>query len=570
MESRLATGNAQVDFFNVFGTKLSTGSAALISYNVTVNVPGTSQLSGTGIRYFRIIGRANVGVALSDFSVLTFEGRPLRIASVTKSSTAVGGGQSWNCVDGDLGTDCFTASGAAESILFDMGALLLPTAIQKIIVVNRVGAGARDTLAGQPLQSLGNNMNLLSTFTFPSDFRDQYQFPEACDFGTFLKFTECVSCPVSTYKDQMGDASSCSACPVQNGIQTVTVGAGSKSLSSCVCPGGFVATAPGTCTACAVNTFRDVSSVLSSCTACPPGSSTGNKSAQAACNFCAAGFSGTLGATSCRPCTNCSLVMSENSLPVVPSTTTSSSMLISLIKTATPIALIVTASELSSISTLLIVAIGAGSVCSILLLSGILAYVLRRRKIANAAKLQCGPLPLKPNFMPMGMNTMGWDQNQQMTANQLLTGNRIPQMHMSNSFSTSPIFGPHFNMSPKTDSGMTNSMFSSGMTNNTIFNNEVTSNTLFNSGMTNTMTFNIRPRSSISNQTQPNIATSMSAGYGNTNIQNHNTNFHPPQGFVSIGRPTSMMMTNQAMRNTMNHSAFTPYPNQQNRGQPFQ
>ena len=232
IESRLVTGNAQVDFFNVFGTKLSTVSAALISFNVTVSVPNTSQLFGTGIRYFRIIGRANVGLALAEFSVLTFEGRPLRITSVTKSSMAVSGGQSWNCVDGDLGTDCLTASGATESILFDMGALILPAAIQKIIVVNRVGVGARDTLAGQPLQFLSGSMVILSSYTFPTDTRDQYQFPEACDFGTFLRFSDCANCPVMTYKDQVGDASSCTACPVRNGIQTVTIGVGSKSLSS--------------------------------------------------------------------------------------------------------------------------------------------------------------------------------------------------------------------------------------------------------------------------------------------------------------------------------------------------
>ena len=442
-------------------------SAALISFNVTVIVPNTSQLFGTGIRYFRIIGRANVGVALAEFSVLTFEGRPLRITSVTKSSVAVSGGQSWNCVDGDLGTDCITASGAAESILFDMGALVLPTAIQKIIVVNRVGAGARDTLAGQPLQFLGSNMAILSTFTFPTDTRDQYQFPETCDFGAFLKLIDCISCPVKTYKDQMGDASSCTACPVHKGIQTVTVGAGSKSLSSCVCPGGFSATAPGTCTACAVNTFRDVSSALSSCTACPPGSSTGNKTAQASCNFCAAGFSGNLGSTSCRPCTNCSLTMSGNLPPVMLDATTSSSTLIGLVITATSTPAPATASELSPISTLLIVVIGAGSLGCVTLVSGLFTYVVRRRKSANAAKVKFEPLSSRPNFLPMGINNERWDQNPQMMANQLLTVNRIPQMHLSNSSPT----GPQFNfMSAKINGGMTNNIFNNGMANNTTFN----------------------------------------------------------------------------------------------------
>ena len=473
MDFRLATGNAQVDFFNVFGTKLSTGSAAMISYNVTVNVPGTSQLSGTGIRYFRIIGRANVSVALAEFSVLTFEGQPLRIASVTKSSMAISGGQSWNCVDGDVMTDCFTASGAVESILFDMGALLPPAAIQKIIVVNRVGAGARDTLAGQPLQFLAFNMAIITTFTFPTETRDQYQFPRACDFGTFLNFTDCFNCPVGTYKDQVSDASNCTACPMQNGIQTVTVGAGAKSFSSCVCPGGYAATAAGTCTACAVNTLRDASSALSSCTACPPGSSTGNKTAQASCNFCAAGFSGNLGSMSCRPCTNCNLPMSANLPPVVLDATTSSyattssSTLINLIITATLIPPLATASELSPISTLLIVVIGAGSLGCVILVSGIFTYVLKKRRSANAAKVQFWPISSGPNFLPMGINTVGWDQNPQMMANQLLTVNRSPQMQMSNSFPT----GPQFNsMSAKSNGEMTNNLFNSGIANNMTFN----------------------------------------------------------------------------------------------------
>ena len=467
MESRLATGNAQIDFFNVFGTKLSTSSAALITYNNTVNVPGTSQLSGTGIRYFRIIGRANVGVALSEFSVLSFEGRPLRIASVTKSSMAVSGGQSWNCVDGDVRTDCFTASGAVESILFDMGALLPPAAIQKIVVVNRVGSGARDTLAGQPLQFLAFNMAILSTFTFPTDTRDQYQFPEACDFGTFLGLTDCLSCPVGTYKDQVSDASSCTACPVQNGIQTVTVRAGGKSLSSCVCPGGYAATPPGTCTACAVNTFSGVLNALNSCTACPPGSSTGDKTAQASCNFCAAGFLGNLGSKSCRPCTNCILTMPENFPPVVPNATSCSSTFIGLITTATSTPPPATASESSTISTNFIVAIGVGCLGCILLVSGISTYVLRSRRSANAAKVQFRPLSSRPNLLPMGMNNVGWDQNPQMMTNQLLTANRFSQMHLSNSSLNSPQYS---SLSGKINGGLTNNVFNSGMANNMTFN----------------------------------------------------------------------------------------------------
>ena len=438
-----------------------------------MNVPGTSQLSGTGIRFFQIVGRANVGVALAEFSVLTFEGRPLRIASVTKSSMAVSGGQSWNCVDGDVMTDCFTASGAVESILFDMGALLPPATIQKIVVVNRVGAGARDTLAGQPLQFLAFNMAIISTFTFPADTRDQYQFPGACDFGTFLGFTDCFNCPEGTYKDQVSDASSCTACPVQNGIQTVTIRAGSKSLSSCVCPGGYAATTPGTCLACAVNTFRDVSNALSSCTACPPGSSTGNKTAQALCNFCAAGFLGNLGSISCRPCTNCNLPMSANSPPSVLDAitksyaTTSSSTFISIIITATSTFPPATASESSPISTSFIVAIGVGCLGCVLFVSGILTYVLRSRRSANAAKVQFKPLSSRPNLLPMGMNNVGWDQNPQMMTNQLLTANRFSQMHLSNSSLT----GPQFNsMSAKINGGMTNNVFNSGMANNMTFN----------------------------------------------------------------------------------------------------
>ena len=431
-----------------------------------MNVPGTSQLSGTGIRYFRIIGRANVSVALAEFSVLTFEGRPLRIASVTKSSMAVSGGQSWNCVDGDVRTDCFTAFGAVESILFDMGALLPPASIQKIVVVNRLGAGARDTLAGQPLQFLAFDMAILSTVSFPADTRDQYQFPEACDFGTFLNIIDCLKCPVSTYKDQVSNASSCTTCPVRNGTQTVTVWVGSNSSSSCVCPEGFAATAPGTCTACAVNTFREVSSALGFCTACPPGSSTGNKTAQASCNFCVAGFSGNLGSTSCRPCTNCSPVISENSPPVVPDTTISSSILKSLIITATSTPSPATAPELAAISALLIVAIGASSLGCVLLVSGTLAFVLKKRKISKAAKLQHGPSPSAPKYMPMGISSTGRGLD---PANQLLNVNRLSQMQMQMSCSTPT--GPNLNsITGSIKYGMTNNMFNSGLSNNMVLN----------------------------------------------------------------------------------------------------
>ena len=388
-----------------------TSTAASISYNVTVHGPGFVPVIGDGVRFFKIQARPNIGIALAEFSIQTFDGQQIRIASVTKSSVAVSDGQTWNCVDNDIRSDCLTGSGASEWMLFDLGMSFPLEVIQKIVVVNRAGVGAKDTLSGLALQFLNGDLVFLSSYTFASDIREVYVFPETCDFGSSFSFSGCSPCPVGTYKNRVGDTS-CNACPMQSGVQTVTLAAGSTSLAACVCPGGFTAPTPGLCVACAVNTFRSLSAIVSSCAACPPGSSTGNATAQTTCTFCAAGFAGKLGVTSCRPCGNCSLASSDNSPLVVPSATTTMTAIAT--GAAIPTQTVVTNASLSSeLSTLVIVAIGAGSLAFALSVAGGVFYVLKRHALGPK---QIAPQP-SPSFavpfyyQPTAMNSMGWNRS---------------------------------------------------------------------------------------------------------------------------------------------------------------
>ena len=427
-EHRILTGNVYVEFFTVFGSSLLNSTAASLSYNVTVRGPGFVPLVSDGVRFFRILARAYVGIALAEFSVQTFEGRQIRIASVTKSSVAVSDGQTWNCVDNDVRSDCSTGSGAVEWMLFDLGMSLPLEAIQKITVVNRAGIGAKDTLSGLVLQLLNWDSVFITSYSFASDIRDAYVFPETCDFGSFSSFFGCNPCPLGTYKNQVGDMS-CNACPLQNSVQTVTVASGSTALGACVCPGGFTGLTPGLCVACPVNTFKSLSNVISSCAACPPGSSTGNASAQTSCSFCAAGFSGNQGVTSCRPCANCSLALSDNSPPAVPSVTSTIAAIATGSKMPMP-TVVANFPSSSDLSTLVIVIISACSLGLAFFVTGVVFYVLKRQTLGSKqVGSQPGPLLVDPfYFQPMAMNSMGWNPS---ATPLIMTNGKFPPFPMA-------------------------------------------------------------------------------------------------------------------------------------------
>ena len=420
-----------------------TSTAASISYNVTVHGPGFVPVIGDGVRFFKIQARPNIGIALAEFSIQTFDGQQIRIASVTKSSVAVSDGQTWNCVDNDIRSDCLTGSGASEWMLFDLGMSFPLEVIQKIVVVNRAGVGAKDTLSGLALQFLNGDLVFLSSYTFASDIREVYVFPETCDFGSSFSFSGCSPCPVGTYKNRVGDTG-CNACPLRNGIQTVTVESGSTSLGACVCPGGFTAPTPGSCVACAVNTFRSLSNSVSSCAVCPPGSSTGNTTAQTTCAFCAAGFAGKLGVTSCRPCGNCSLALSDNSPPVVPITTTTIAVIATGVTAPTP-TMVAIALLSSDLSTLVIVAISAGSLACVSLLAGGVFYALKKHALKPKQDApQPSPLFVPPfYYQPTAMNSMGWNR----TATPLIMTN--------DSFLTFPMAASTLFPSPFPNTGFT-------------------------------------------------------------------------------------------------------------------
>lgn len=73
----------------------------------------------------------------------------------------------------------------------------------------------------------------------------------------------CEPCQVGLYKDVAGNAPTCTACA--DGFTTLTTG--STSVNDCMCPPGHFLDG-NTCTACPVNTFKDVISNATACTAC--------------------------------------------------------------------------------------------------------------------------------------------------------------------------------------------------------------------------------------------------------------------------------------------------------------
>ena len=134
-------------------------------------------------------------------------------------------------------------------------------------------------------------------------------YAAACDclagYQLSANASSCATCPAGSYKGSVGNTA-CVSCGAGAARVSAT---GTNFSTSCQCSAGFqpdVIAAPSQCVACPVQTFKDVQS-NAPCTACPPNSvSAAGQTSQSACT-CSAGYEGDATVSSaqtdsCRSC----------------------------------------------------------------------------------------------------------------------------------------------------------------------------------------------------------------------------------------------------------------------------
>ena len=119
-----------------------------------------------------------------------------------------------------------------------------------------------------------------------------------CAAGYYKSGNECKACGKGYYKETAGNATACTPCSAAN---STTASEASTSASACICKAGYYGNAvTGTCTACAVGTYK-ASAGNTSCTACSVANSTTTSTGSTSC-VCKAGYGGDATTGTCTAC----------------------------------------------------------------------------------------------------------------------------------------------------------------------------------------------------------------------------------------------------------------------------